>query len=71
MGERRHVCGVPVAAVYARRLMLGQPSQTNVNVAHAILVQDPTAELRFSNFVELMCPFFHVRRGGYVCWFDR
>jgi hypothetical protein len=42
------------------RLRLGQPSMTNQFVAHDHLVQRPECLLRFTNFVEIMCPFFHV-----------
>ena len=36
----------------------------NQFVAHEHLVTDPSCVLRYTNFVEIMCPFFHVRHVG-------
>lgn len=46
---------------------LAQPSMANQYVAHDVLVQDPTCLLRYTNFVELMCPLFAVRSSPVIC----
>ena len=54
----------PSLCACVRRLQLGQPSMFNQFVAHEHLVTDPSCVLRYTNFVEIMCPFFHVRHVG-------
>jgi len=42
------------------KLVLGQPALVGGNCQHKILAQRPKLMLHYTNFIEIMCPFFQV-----------